>query len=369
MHFQRTLRRESGCVGIGLHSGRKVRLTLKPAPADTGIVFERLDRNHFEIPATSEHLARLSYATCLSKGEVRIETVEHLLAALATLGIDNAIVELDAPEVPIMDGSAAPFIYLIHEAGLRSLAKERSYLKLTRPIAVESEGRQVAAYPADSLRVSYTINFDHPLLRHQQHSLEIDESSFVEELAPARTFGFLKDVEQLRQAGLALGGSLDNAVVLGEAGVLNNPLRFPDEFRPAQDPRSLGRPVLAGPSIAGSRGRGTRRALSPRATGAPDHRVAGLLGASELSGAGYRGSPRGQDSGHRARLLETCPAWGKTYLLGGSSVASSTNAFTLTVVIFFTAFDAMETLRVMSPLYRLVSSVTLRVVDSPGFTN
>ena len=167
MHFQRTLRRESGCVGIGLHSGRKVRLTLKPAPADTGIVFERLDRNHFEIPATSEHLARLSYATCLSKGEVRIETVEHLLAALATLGIDNAIVELDAPEVPIMDGSAAPFIYLIHEAGLRSLAKERSYLKLTRPIAVESEGRQVAAYPADSLRVSYTINFDHPLLKHQ----------------------------------------------------------------------------------------------------------------------------------------------------------------------------------------------------------
>jgi len=251
MHYQRTLKRESGCVGIGLHSGRKVRLTLKPAPAETGIVFRRLDRNHFEIPATSEHLARLNYATCLSKGEVRVETVEHLLAALATLGVDNAIVELDAPEVPIMDGSAAPFIYLIHEAGLRRLSKERSYLKLTRPIAVESEGRQVAAYPADSLRVSYTINFDHPLLRHQQHSLEIDESSFVEELAPARTFGFLKDVEQLRQAGLALGGSLDNAIVLGEAGVLNNPLRFPDEFVRHKildilgDLSLLGRPLLA----------------------------------------------------------------------------------------------------------------------------
>ena len=369
MHSQRTLRRESGCVGIGLHSGRKVRLTLKPAPADTGIVFERLDRNHFEIPATSEHLARLSYATCLSKGEVRIETVEHLLAALATLGIDNAIVELDAPEVPIMDGSAAPFIYLIHEAGLRSLAKERSYLKLTRPIAVESEGRQVAAYPADSLRVSYTINFDHPLLRHQQHSLEIDESSFVDELAPARTFGFLKDVEQLRQAGLALGGSLDNAVVLGEAGVLNNPLRFPDEFVRHKildllgDLSLLGRPLLAH-VVAVRAGHCLHAQLVRRIIESPD-----CWEASELSGAGYRGSPRGQDSGHRARLLETCPAWGKTYLLGDSSVASSTNAFTLTVVIFFTAFDAMEALRVMSPLYRLVSSVTLRVVDSPGFTN
>jgi len=251
MHLQRTLKRESGCVGIGLHSGRKVRLTLKPAPADTGIVFRRVDRSHWEIPATSEHIARLNHATCLSREGVRIETVEHLLAALATLGVDNAIVELDAPEVPIMDGSAAPFIYLIHEAGIRHLARQRSYLKLTRPVAVESDGSRVAAYPSDSLRVSYTINFDHPLLRHQQRSLEIDETSFVEEIAPARTFGFLKDVEQLRQAGLALGGSLDNAVVLGEAGVLNNPLRFPDEFVRHKildilgDLSLLGRPLLA----------------------------------------------------------------------------------------------------------------------------
>jgi len=251
MHLQKTLKRESGCVGIGLHSGRKVKLTLRPAPADTGIVFKRLDRGDCEIPATSDHIARLNHATCLSKDSVRIETVEHLLAALAALGVDNAIVELDAPEVPIMDGSAAPFIYLIHEAGIRSLARQRSYMKLTRPVAVESNGRQVAAYPSDSLRVSYTISFDHPLLRHQQRSFEIEEESFVEEIAPARTFGFLKDVEQMRQAGLALGGSLDNAIVLGEAGVLNNRLRFSDEFVRHKildilgDLSLLGRPLLA----------------------------------------------------------------------------------------------------------------------------
>jgi len=251
MHLQKTLKRESGCVGIGLHSGRKVKLTLRPAPADTGIVFRRVDRDHFEIPATSEHIARLNHATCLAKDDVRIETVEHLLAALAALGVDNAFVDLDAPEVPIMDGSAAPFIYLIHEAGTRSLARQRTYIKLTRPVAVESEGRQVAAYPSDSLRVSYTISFDHPLLRHQQRSFEIEEASFVEEIAPARTFGFLKDVEQMRQAGLALGGSLDNAVVLGEAGVLNNRLRFSDEFVRHKildilgDLSLLGQPLLA----------------------------------------------------------------------------------------------------------------------------
>ncbi len=251
MHLQKTLKRESGCVGIGLHSGRKVKLTLRPAPADTGIVFKRLDRGDCEIPATLDHIARLNHATCLSKNGARIETVEHLLAALAALGVDNAIVELDAPEVPIMDGSAAPFIYLIHEAGIRSLARQRSYMKLTRPVAVESDGRQVAAYPSDSLRVSYTISFDHPLLRHQQRSFEIEEASFVEEIAPARTFGFLKDVEQMRQAGLALGGSLDNAVVLSEAGVLNNRLRFSDEFVRHKildilgDLSLLGRPLLA----------------------------------------------------------------------------------------------------------------------------
>ncbi len=230
MHCQRTLKRETTCVGIGLHSGRRVHLTLKPAPANSGIVFKRVDLNGIEIPAQAKHLACINHATCLARGETRIETVEHLLAALTTLGVDNVVIELDAAEVPIMDGSAAPFIYLIHEAGIRELTASRQFIRLKRPLSVEQNGRQVAAYPSDSLRVTYTINFNHPLLRHQEHSLEINESSFTEEIAPARTFGFQKDVEVLRQNGLALGGSLDNAIVLSETGVLNNPLRFPDEF-------------------------------------------------------------------------------------------------------------------------------------------
>lgn len=230
MRFQRTLKRNVGCVGIGLHSGRKVQLRLRPAPVDAGIVFRRADPRPVEIPATVENLGRINHATCLAKGDTRIETVEHLLAALRTLGVDNAIVELDSAEVPIMDGSAAPFIYLIHEAGIREQLAPRTFIRIKRPVSVEADGRLVAAYPSDSLRISYTINFNHPMLRHQERSIEITDSSFTEEIAPARTFGFQKDVEILRQNGLALGGSLDNALVLSETGVLNNSLRFTDEF-------------------------------------------------------------------------------------------------------------------------------------------
>jgi UDP-3-O-[3-hydroxymyristoyl] N-acetylglucosamine deacetylase len=203
---------------------------LKPAGADRGIVFRRVDAGGIEIPATAEFLSHINHATSLAKDGVRIETIEHLLAALHALGVDNVVVELDGPEVPIMDGSAAPFIYLIHEAGIRALSAPRTYLELSKPVSVGDDGRFVAAYPCDRLRLSYTINFDHPLLKHQEYSVEMDETSFEEDIAPARTFGFLKDVELMRQSGLALGGSLDNAVVLGETGVLNNPLRFPDEF-------------------------------------------------------------------------------------------------------------------------------------------
>lgn len=249
MQKQTTLKEVTSCVGIGLHSGRKVTLTLKPAPADTGIVFIRSDYDGVPIPATAEHLSHINHATCLAKDGVRIETVEHLLAAFQALGIDNVIAELDGPELPIMDGSAAPFIYLIHEAGIRKLTAPRSVMKLTKPISVSEGRRSVAAYPCDSLRLSYTINFDHPLLRHQEYSIEIDESSFVDEIAPARTFGFLKDVELMRQSGLALGGSLDNAVVLGETGVLNNPLRYPDEFVRHKLLDLLGDLVLLGSSL------------------------------------------------------------------------------------------------------------------------
>ena len=230
MKRQSTLKKTSSCVGVGLHSGKEVTLSLKPSSANTGIVFQRVDADNLQIPATVEYLSHINHATCLARNGVQIGTVEHLLAALRALEIDNVIVELDGPEVPIMDGSSAPFIYLIHEAGIRLLSSPQQIIKITQPITVTEEGRSITAYPSNGLRLSYTINFDHPLLRHQEYSVDIEETSFKNEIAPGRTFGFLKDVEIMRQKGLAVGGSLDNAVVLGETGVLNNPLRFPDEF-------------------------------------------------------------------------------------------------------------------------------------------
>ena len=230
MDVQRTLRRQISCVGIGLHSGNKVHLSLKPAVAGSGIRFRRTDLGHHEVPATIQHLAGIQLATGLARNDVSVDTVEHLMAALVAMGVDNVLIELNSPEVPIMDGSAAPFIYLIHEAGVRKLHAPRKYLKIVRPIAISRGDKRIALYPSDHFKVTYSISYDHPLLRHQSRTLRITEESFVEEVAPARTFTFLKDVEMLRQNGLALGGSLDNAIVLGETGVLNNALRFEDEF-------------------------------------------------------------------------------------------------------------------------------------------
>jgi UDP-3-O-[3-hydroxymyristoyl] N-acetylglucosamine deacetylase len=230
MDAQRTIRRQISCVGIGLHSGNKVNLTLKPAPADYGIRFRRSDLGNHEVPATVHNLGGIQLATGLASNEVSVETVEHLLAALVSVGIDNLIIELNSPEVPIMDGSAAPFIYLIHEAGVKKLQTPRKYLKILRPISISRGDKRIALFPSDHFKVTYSISYDHPLLRHQSRTLRITEESFAEEIAPARTFTFLKDVEMLRQNGLALGGSLENAIVLGETGVLNNALRFEDEF-------------------------------------------------------------------------------------------------------------------------------------------
>ena len=230
MDAQHTIRRQISCVGIGLHSGNKVNLTLKPAPADFGIRFRRTDLGSHEVPATVQNLAGIQLATGLSNNEVSVETVEHLLAALVSVGIDNLRIELNSPEVPIMDGSAAPFVYLIHEAGVKRLQTPRKYLKIVRPIAISRGDKRIALFPSDHFKVTYSISYDHPLLRHQSRTLRITEESFAEEIAPARTFTFLKDVEMLRQNGLALGGSLDNAIVLGETGVLNNALRYEDEF-------------------------------------------------------------------------------------------------------------------------------------------
>jgi UDP-3-O-[3-hydroxymyristoyl] N-acetylglucosamine deacetylase len=229
MPFQRTLRRQVACAGIGLHSGHKVTLTLKPAAADTGIRFRRTDLG-VEIPASIAHVSGTNHATGLSRDGAVVETVEHLLAAFTCLGLDNAVVELDHREVPVMDGSSAPFVYLIQEAGLRTLSAPRRYLKVLRPITVSRGDKMMSLYPSDYFKVTYSISFDHPLLRHQSQTLKVDESVFVDNIAPARTFGFLREVELLRQQGLALGGSLENAIVLSETGVLNNQLRYEDEF-------------------------------------------------------------------------------------------------------------------------------------------
>jgi UDP-3-O-[3-hydroxymyristoyl] N-acetylglucosamine deacetylase len=251
MEPQRTVRRSVSCAGIGLHSGLKVTLSLKPAPAGSGIRFRRSDLGGADIPASVANLAGRSYATGLARDDASVQTIEHLLAALCGLGIDNALVELNHYEVPIMDGSASPFVYLVQEAGIKTLPAARQYLKVTRPLSIGHGEKRIALYPADHFKVTYSISFDHPLLHKQARTLRVTEDTFVEEIAPARTFGFLKEVEWLRQHGLALGGSLDNAIVLGETGVLNNPLRFQDEFVRHKILDAVGDLALVGHPIIG----------------------------------------------------------------------------------------------------------------------
>lgn len=228
MDVQHTIKRQISCAGIGLHSGQKVTLTLKPAAADTGIRFRRTDLG-IEIPASLANVSAVQYATVLGRDGATVETVEHLLAALVASGIDNVVVELSQREVPIMDGSSAPFLFLLQEAGIKALGTSRRYLKVLKPLQIVSGDKRIAVYPSEHFKVSYTISFDHPLLKHQTRTERITEQTFSEHIASARTFGFLKEVEWLRQQGLALGGSLENAIVIGDTGVLNA-LRFDDEF-------------------------------------------------------------------------------------------------------------------------------------------
>ncbi len=250
MPAQRTLRKATSCTGIGLHSGQKVSISLKPAQADFGIRFYRADLG-VEIPA---HVSCLGgpqqLQTGLRKQNASVETVEHLLSALRSLGIDNALIELNQPEVPIMDGSAAPWVYLIQSAGTKELGVSRKTIEILSSVEVHDGDKRIALYPSDRFKISYTIAFDHPLLRHQEMTLDVTEQSFIEQVAPARTFGFQKEVEMLRQRGQALGGSLDNAVVVGETGVLN-PLRFDDEFVRHKMLDAIGDLALIGHPIRG----------------------------------------------------------------------------------------------------------------------
>jgi UDP-3-O-[3-hydroxymyristoyl] N-acetylglucosamine deacetylase len=239
------------CAGIGIHSGRKVTLTLGPAPAGSGIRFQRTDLGGAEVQARAGNVVSAQYATTLAQHEGTVETVEHLLAALVGLGIDNVVVELNHPEVPIMDGSAAPFVCLIHEAGIQPQPVPRRFLRVTRPIELARGDKRIALYPSDRFTISYSISFDHPLLRHQERTMTIDEPTFIEQIAPARTFTFLKEVEMLRRHGFAIGGSLENALVVGETGVLNQPLRFEDEFVRHKMLDAIGDMALLGMPVVG----------------------------------------------------------------------------------------------------------------------
>ncbi|MCL6481437.1 MAG: UDP-3-O-acyl-N-acetylglucosamine deacetylase [Firmicutes bacterium] len=230
MVYQTTIARPVEIAGIGLHTAVPARLRLVPAPAGTGIVFRRTDLDDFQIEARAENVARVSYATSLMKRGVLISTTEHLLAALYACGIDNIIVELDAIEVPILDGSSQPFIELLARAGLRRLRRRRRYLQVLRPLEVAEDGRRICIAPAETFSIRCFIDFPHPRIGAQQVELCVHRESFARELAPARTFGFLDDVERLRALGLIRGGSLQNAIVLTRDGILNDGLRFPDEF-------------------------------------------------------------------------------------------------------------------------------------------
>jgi UDP-3-O-[3-hydroxymyristoyl] N-acetylglucosamine deacetylase len=203
---------------------------LVPAPPDTGIVFRRTDLDNFHIEAQGQNVARVSYATSLMKKGVLLSTTEHLLAAIYSCGIDNIFIDIDAIEIPILDGSAEPFIQLIDRAGLRKLRRRRRFLRVIKPVEVVEDGRRIGIYPADEFHVRCYVDFPHPQVGQQEVEMVVDAESFRRVLSRARTFCFETDIEPLRAMGLIRGGSLDNAIVLTKDGVMNGPLRFPDEF-------------------------------------------------------------------------------------------------------------------------------------------
>lgn len=230
MRFETTLQSPVSLSGVGLHSGVPVNLRILPAPAATGIVFRRTDLDNFTIPASWKHVARVSYATSLMRQGVLISTTEHLLSVLYSMGIDNALIELDNLEVPIADGSGKPFADLIHKAGIKTYRRRRRYLRVKRAVSVEAPGKRITILPADRFLLTCEIYFEHPLVRHQTLEMEVTPGRYATDIAPARTFGFSWELDQMRNMGLIRGASLDNAVCFDQSNVLNTGgLRFPDE--------------------------------------------------------------------------------------------------------------------------------------------
>ncbi|MGH9326495.1 MAG: UDP-3-O-acyl-N-acetylglucosamine deacetylase [Terriglobia bacterium] len=270
---QQTLAAPVKLSGIGLHTGVPVNLVLTPAPANTGIVFKRVDLEGFAIKARAQNVAHVSYATSLMSKGVLISTTEHLLSALCALGVDNVYAELDNLEVPIMDGSALPFAREIERVGLRRQRARRDFVQILRPIEIVDGAKQIAIYPSRRFRITYSIEFTHPLIGKQRVEFSLDPESYVKEIAAARTFGFFDEVETLRKAGLVRGGSLENAVVLSRDAVMNpEGLRFADEFARHKvldlvgDLALLGHPVL-GHLVAHRAGHAMHYALVSRLLG------------------------------------------------------------------------------------------------------
>jgi len=256
MIYQKTLRNAISAKGVGLHSGEQVCLTLRPAPADTGIIFRRVDLDPpVEIPATLDHVGDTRLSTGLVKNGVRISTVEHLLSAFSGLGIDNAIVDLSAAEVPIMDGSAGPFVFLIQSAGVEEQRVAKRFLRILRSVEVRRSEKWACFSPYQGFKVGFTIDFNHPMFRGRSRQSEVDfgKTSFVREVSRARTFGFMRDIEKLRENNLALGGSLNNAVVLDDYRVVNEDgLRYEDEFVKHKVLDAVGDLYLLGYSLIGA---------------------------------------------------------------------------------------------------------------------
>ena len=253
---QRTLKNVIRATGVGLHTGKKVLLTLRPASANTGIIFRRVDLDPaVEIPAKPKYVGDTSLSTTLVKDNIRISTVEHLLSALAGFGIDNVFVDLTADEVPIMDGSAGPFVFLIQSAGIAEQNAAKEFLRIKEKVRVERDGKWAMFEPFDGFKVGFSIEFDHPVFNQNNCHAEIDFSttSFVKEVSRARTFGFMRDVELLRQKNLVLGGSLDNAVVVDDYRILNEDgLRYADECVKHKILDAIGDLYLLGHSLIGA---------------------------------------------------------------------------------------------------------------------
>lgn len=252
---QRTLKNVIRATGVGLHTGEKVYLTVKPAPIDSGITFRRVDLSPVvEIRATAENVGETTLSSTLIQNGVKVGTVEHLLSAMAGLGIDNAVIELSAPEVPIMDGSAGPFVFLLQSAGIEEQQAPKRFIRIKQRVSVEQDGKTATFLPFNGFKVSFTIEFDHPVFKNRTQfaSIDFSSTSFVKEVARARTFGFMRDIEYLRSKNLALGGSVENAIVVDDTRILNEDgLRYEDEFVKHKMLDAIGDLYLLGHSLVG----------------------------------------------------------------------------------------------------------------------